>query len=81
MGMKFSHEMKPLLADDFCFYRGASFFCASNHVIIKRIIIKFLLRNLMDVAMWSFEANLAVSLIKAMFATLHTFVNSGIRHA
>ncbi len=35
MGMKFSHEMKPLLADDFCFYRGTSFFYASNHVIIK----------------------------------------------
>lgn len=35
MGMKFSHEMKPLLADDFCFYRGSSFFYASNHVIIK----------------------------------------------
>ena len=28
MGMKFSHEMKPLLADDFCFYRSIGFFYA-----------------------------------------------------
>ena len=37
--------------------------------------------NLDDWAMWTDEASLAVSLIKAMFATLHTFVNSDIRHA
>ena len=35
----------------------------------------------MDWTKWTYEASLAVSLIKAMFATLHTFVNSGIRHA
>ncbi len=35
----------------------------------------------MDEAKWSFLTSLAVSLIKAMFAKLHTFVNSGIRHA
>ena len=37
MGMKFSHEMKPLLADDFCFYRGASFFCGLNYIITRII--------------------------------------------
>ena len=37
--------------------------------------------KLMHGRMWTDEASLAVSLIKAIFATLHTFVNSGIRHA
>ncbi|WP_294985133.1 hypothetical protein [uncultured Fenollaria sp.] len=39
------------------------------------------LRTCDDWAMWTDDASLAVSLIKAMFTTLHTFVNSGIRHA
>ncbi len=30
---------------------------------------------------WSFEASLAVSLIKSTFTPFRLFVNSGIRHA